>query len=67
MNTSSKVPAVKALVFDVFGTVVDWRSSLIDDFTAWEKKRGVRGDWTSLVDAWRGAYVPSMHEVRKHP
>jgi 2-haloacid dehalogenase len=67
MNTSSGVPAVKALVFDVFGTVVDWRTSLIDDFTAWSKTRGIQGDWTGLVDAWRGAYVPSMDEVRKHP
>jgi 2-haloacid dehalogenase len=60
-------PAVKALVFDVFGTVVDWRSSLIADFTAWSAKRGVSGDWTGLVDAWRQAYKPSMDEVRKNP
>lgn len=58
---------VKALIFDVFGTVVDWRTSLIDDFTAWSAKRGVAGDWTALVDAWRKAYVPSMDEVRSNP
>jgi 2-haloacid dehalogenase len=58
---------VKALLFDVFGTVVDWRTSLIADFTGWSRGRGVAGDWTALVDAWRGAYVPSMNEVRKHP
>ena len=58
---------VKALVFDVFGTVVDWRSSLIADFTAWSAKRGVSGDWAGLVDAWRQAYKPSMDEVRKNP
>jgi len=58
---------VKALVFDVFGTVVDWRSSLIADLTRWGTRRGVTADWTRLVDAWRAAYVPSMNEVRRHP
>lgn len=58
---------VKALLFDVFGTVVDWRTSLIDNFTAWGKAKGIEGDWTALVDGWRAAYMPSMDEVRKHP
>ncbi|MEH2509120.1 2-haloacid dehalogenase [Nitrobacteraceae bacterium AZCC 1564] len=58
---------VKALLFDVFGTVVDWRTSLIDNFTKWGDAKGISGDWTALVDAWRGAYMPSMDEVRKHP
>ncbi|MGJ5045793.1 haloacid dehalogenase type II [Bradyrhizobium oligotrophicum] len=63
----SDLSMVKALVFDVFGTVVDWRTSLINDFTAWSKTRGIQGDWTALVDGWRGLYVGSMDEVRKHP
>jgi len=63
----SDVSAVKALVFDVFGTVVDWRSSLIVDFTKWGAARGINADWTALVDAWRGVYMASMDEVRKHP
>ena len=58
---------VKALLFDVFGTVVDWRTSLIDNFTKWGNAKGIKGDWTGLVDAWRGAYMPSMDDVRKHP
>ena len=37
----SDISAVKALVFDVFGTVVDWRTSLINDFTKWSEKRGI--------------------------
>src|SRR3954471_21555809 len=61
------VSDVKALVFDVFGTVVDWRSSLIADFTKWSKTRGIRADWTALVDGWRAVYAASMDEVRKHP
>ncbi|MGY4308766.1 2-haloacid dehalogenase [Bradyrhizobium sp. USDA 4369] len=63
----SDLSMVKALVFDVFGTVVDWRTSLISDFTAWSTTRGIQGDWTALVDGWRGLYVSSMDEVRKHP
>lgn len=63
----SDLSAVKALVFDVFGTVVDWRTSLIADFTKWSESRGIKGDWTALVDGWRGLYVGSMDEVRKHP
>ncbi|WP_257164532.1 haloacid dehalogenase type II [Bradyrhizobium sp. SRS-191] len=63
----SDLSMVKALVFDVFGTVVDWRTSLINDFTAWSAKRGIQGDWTALVDGWRGLYVGSMDEVRRHP
>ena len=58
---------IKALLFDVFGTVVDWRTSLIENFTAWGNAKGLKGDWTALVDGWRGAYVPSMNEVRQHP
>src|SRR5947208_5002994 len=63
----SDISGVKALVFDVFGTVVDWRTSLIADFTKWGEKRGVKADWTALVDGWRGVYTASMDEVRKHP
>jgi 2-haloacid dehalogenase len=67
MTAMHDVSDVKALVFDVFGTVVDWRSSLIADLTAWGTTRGITADWTTLVDAWRQGYAPSMDEVRKHP
>src|SRR5216684_2128722 len=67
MSAMSDISAVKALVFDVFGTVVDWRTSLIADFTKWADKRGVNADWTALVDGWRAVYAASMDEVRKHP
>ena len=55
---------VKALLFDVFGTVVDWRTSLVEELAAWGTARGLRVDWAGLVDAWRGAYAPSMDRVR---
>ncbi|EKS28424.1 haloacid dehalogenase type II [Afipia felis] len=61
------MPDVKALLFDTFGTIVDWRGSLIADFTAWGEARGLTVDWAALVDAWRSAYRPSMDEVRSHP
>ncbi len=59
----SKQPV--AIVFDTFGSVVDWRSSLIADLTAYAAGRGVTADWAALVDAWRAAYHPSMDRVRK--
>lgn len=55
---------VKALLFDVFGTVVDWRSSLIADFAAWGKARGIEADWERLIDDWRGKYASSMDQTR---
>ncbi|WP_315832523.1 haloacid dehalogenase type II [Bradyrhizobium prioriisuperbiae] len=67
MPAPQSTSGVKALVFDVFGTVVDWRGSLIADFTNWSRTRGITADWAALVDAWRGAYMPSMNEVRKNP
>src|SRR5215471_14065125 len=63
----SDLSAVKALVFDVFGTVVDWRTSLINDFTKWGAARGINADWTALVDGWRAVYAASIDVVRKNP
>ncbi|MDX2102421.1 MAG: haloacid dehalogenase type II [Alphaproteobacteria bacterium] len=56
---------IKALTFDVFGTVVDWRGSLIQELTPWFASRAPGVDVVSLVDDWRGAYVPSMDRVRR--
>ena len=60
---ASKQPV--AIVFDTFGTVVDWRSSLIAELTAFGRERDINADWTALVDAWRASYHPSMDRVRK--
>jgi len=56
---------VKAILFDTFGSVVDWRSSLINEFTPWGEARGLKVDWVAFADAWRSAYAPSMDRVRK--
>jgi 2-haloacid dehalogenase len=56
---------VKALTFDVFGTVVDWRGSIVREGMDWGKARGLQVDWARLADRWRAGYAPSMDKVRK--
>lgn len=57
-------PAIEALVFDVFGTVVDWRGSLIRWVEGFGAERALTADWAGLVDAWRGLYQPSLEPIR---
>lgn len=56
---------VKACVFDTFGTVVDWRSSVIAESTRRGNARGFDINWAEFADRWRMAYAPSMDKVRK--
>src|SRR5204862_349545 len=56
---------IRALAFDVFGTVVDWRGSLIREGEALAKNKGLRVDWAKFADAWRAGYQPAMDRVRK--
>jgi 2-haloacid dehalogenase len=58
------IPQVKALFFDVFGTVVDWRNSIARESEAILKSKGYALDWLAFADAWRGEYQPAMEEVR---
>ena len=58
-------PAPKALVFDTFGTVVDWRGSIIAEGNAWGKSKGITIDWGHFADRWREGYAPAMDKVRK--
>jgi 2-haloacid dehalogenase len=55
---------VSALTFDVFGTVVDWRSSIIREGEAFGRPRGLSVDWAAFADRWRAMYQPAMEEVR---
>jgi 2-haloacid dehalogenase len=55
---------VKALFFDVFGTLVDWRSSIAREAERALRPLGHRLDWIAFADAWRGEYQPAMEEVR---
>jgi 2-haloacid dehalogenase len=56
--------AVKALFFDVFGTLVDWRRSIARDAEALLKPHGCALDWPVFADAWRGEYQGALEEVR---
>lgn len=55
----------RALVFDIFGTVVDWRSSLIAEGRALQARTGLQADWAALADAWRAGYQPAMQRVAR--
>jgi 2-haloacid dehalogenase len=57
------VNGVEALLFDTFGTLVDWRTSLIDDLTAFGNERGLRADWPVFVNAWRNAQKPAFARI----
>jgi 2-haloacid dehalogenase len=55
---------VKALVFDVFGTVVDWRTSIIEQFQVFGRTKGITVNWEAFVDDWKSCYRPSMEAIR---
>ncbi len=55
---------MEALLFDVFGTVVDWRTSLIRQLENFGREIRVSADWVSLADDWRAEYEPAMNAVR---
>jgi len=59
-----KFPEVKAFTFDIFGTVVDWRGSIIREGRDVWTARGVDVDWEAFADSWRGGYEPAMQRVR---
>ncbi len=61
---SGSLDRIEALCFDVFGTVVDWRTSIIDEGRALGQRLGLDADWEALADQWRGLYQPSMERVR---
>ena len=55
---------IKALVFDVFGTVVDWRTSIASEAKQCLSKKGYELDWVLFADSWRAKYQPAMERVR---
>jgi len=55
---------VRALTFDVFGTVVDWRSGVALEGRRLGALHGIEADWEQVADAWRALYVPYMNRVR---
>src|SRR5258708_19581804 len=63
-HTAGPMPDVQVLVFDTFGTVVDWRSAVIAEGEQLGRTKGLSVDWAAFADAWRGGYGPSMNRVR---
>ena len=56
---------IRACLFDVFGTVVDWRTSVSRDLAAFARDKRITGiDWLEFAVEWRKLYQPSMEEVR---
>lgn len=55
---------IKALTFDVFGTVVDWRSGIIREGEALGRAKSIAVDWARFADAWRALYQPMLSKVR---
>ncbi len=55
---------IKAVLFDVFGTVVDWRNTIIKEGELLNRGRGLNIDWARFADRWRGMYQPAMEQVR---
>jgi 2-haloacid dehalogenase len=62
--SAATITSVKALVFDTFGTVVDWRTSVTEEVERLAKTKGLNLDGAKFADAWRAGYAPSMNRVR---
>jgi 2-haloacid dehalogenase len=58
------VSDIKAIVFDTFGTVMNWRVSVIEDFRLFGQRKAIDRNWEAFVDEWRTAYRPGMDAVR---
>jgi 2-haloacid dehalogenase len=59
-----ELQAIRALTFDVFGTVVDWRTSIIREGRQLGAAKGLDVDWEAVADKWRGLYQPMLERVR---
>jgi 2-haloacid dehalogenase len=55
--------AVKALTFDTYGTVVDWRSSVLDELAAVGRRHRLTVDWHAFLSEWKACYRPGMDKV----
>jgi 2-haloacid dehalogenase len=62
---NDKFDKVEALVFDVFGTVVDWRGSIIRQGKVFSARSGIVIDWPTMADRWRAGYRPTMDKIAR--
>src|SRR5262249_62314905 len=67
LMAASTLAGVKALGFDVFGTVVDWRSSIMREGEALGRAKGLDVNWEAFTDAWRGLSQPAPDKARTAP
>ena len=65
LDILAAVKPLRVLLFDVFGTVVDWRASLTDIAEQTAVRTGLQADWAAVIDDWRRAYQPAMDQVRQ--
>lgn len=63
-SPATRSPRVKALLFDTFGTTVDWFSSMVAHAERLGSERGIDADWAGLVAEWRAHYKPAIKRVR---
>lgn len=61
----SSAPRIHALLFDIFGTTVDWHSGMIENARKLGAERGVDADWKGLIEEWRAHYKPAIKPVRE--
>lgn len=64
-SPTDKFDKVEALVFDVFGTVVDWRGSIIRQGKRFSARTGIEIDWPTMADRWRAGYRPTMDKIAR--
>jgi 2-haloacid dehalogenase len=64
VTSGAPMSSIKALVFDTFGTVVDWRASVTQEVEQLAKRKGLKIDAAKFADSWRAGYGPSMNRVR---
>jgi 2-haloacid dehalogenase len=62
---SAPLAAVRALAFDVFGTVVDWHGGVSAEAAALAARHAIAGDWSALARDWRAGYPLAMDRVRR--
>jgi 2-haloacid dehalogenase len=65
MPTPGNQLGLRALAFDVFGTAVDWRGSIIREGAEWNREHGLQIPWDQFADRWRAGYLPAMDKVRR--
>ena len=56
---------IRALTCDTYGTLVDWRGSILDELQALGRSRGIARDWEAFLDEWKSAYRPGMDKVNR--